>query len=196
MQTFEHHLSCRGTQAGRTVWLHTESFGFVEKALNAIHEAQHGRCRFDIGQFEMTTHIEPLDDLFEICGWVVLAENHLNGLPDQIARDCIGALQFSFIFQLYFSSDRWQCRVNVRNTRDNMILARDNRPALRIADHIFQARNRQTLANARAFVDSLIRTSLEGDRFNHLLDERRHIDRSSRIAMNPSFLLSYGNTMI
>src|SRR5215813_12572255 len=116
--------------------------------------AQHGRGWIDVGQLEMTTHFEPLDHLLEICSRVVVPENHLNRLPDQIARDAVGSLELSFILKFDFSRNRRECRIDIRNSRDYLILSSQNGTTLRIADHVFETRNRQPLAHAGSFVDS------------------------------------------
>src|SRR5262245_27507624 len=143
----------------------------------------------------MTTHFEPLDHLLEIRSRIVVPKNHLNRLPDQIARDAVGSLQLSFILQFDFSGNRWERGIDIPNSGDYLILASQNRTTLRIADHVFETRNWQALAHAGSFVNSLVPTGLESYSFNNLLYELGDQD-PNRIALNPCFLLGYGNAVI
>ena len=103
-----------------------------------------------------------------------MTEDHLNRLPDQVARNRVRALEFAFVLQFDLSRDGWKRGVDVRDARNDVILARNDRPPLRIADHGLETRYRQTLADAGPLIDALIGARLERDRFDHLLDELRN----------------------
>ena len=74
---------------------------------------------------------------------IVLPEDHLHGLPDQIARNRLRTFQFAFVFQLDLSGNRRYRGIDIGDARNDVILAGHDRAALRIADHILQTGNRQ-----------------------------------------------------
>src|SRR5262249_8734616 len=132
----------------------------------------------------------------EVRGRIVLPENHLHSLTDQIACNAVCALQLTFVLEFDLSSNRGQSRVNVGNSRNDLILPGEDRSPLCIADHIFKARDRQALTHAGSFVDSLVTARLEGDRLNDLPDKLRYQDSPAGVAARPRLLLRYCHTMI
>src|SRR5439155_24312736 len=101
-----------------------------------------------------------------------------------------------YIHQLEYSSYRRKGGKDICNARDDHVLTRDERAALRIAEDVFQTRNRKSLADARSFVDPLVGSCLESNRFDNLFNELRHENLPFRIPANPGFLFGDRNAML
>src|SRR4030095_8827975 len=98
-------------------------------------------------------------------------------------------------FQFDFPSNRGQRGINIRHPGNDMVFATDNRTTLRIANHVFETGDGQTLAHAGALVDTLIGPCLERDRFHYLFNEVWYENITWRISPNPRFLLRYGDAI-
>ena len=87
---------------------------------------QNNICRIDIREFQVAAHFKPVDDLFEIGCREILAEDHLDRLPDQIARDRFRAFQLALIFQFQFAGDRRKRGVDVGHADVAVLAAADD----------------------------------------------------------------------
>ena len=144
----------------------------------------------------MPTRFKPFNDRFEISRRKILTKYHLHRLANEVTCDGIGALQFAFVLQFQFSSYRRQSGIDICNARDDHVLTRDEGAAFGVAEDVFQTRNGQALADARSFVDSLVGSCLESNRFYNLFNEMRHKNLPFRISANPGFLFSDRKAML
>ena len=137
------------------------------------------RCRQICSEPPRSNHSidAPHVDLVELLG-----EDVGDRRADQLARDVVGALQLAFVFHLELAGNRRQRRVDIGDARDDRRLAVGQRASLGIRQHVFEAGDRQPLADARAPIDLAIGTRLKRD----LLDDLAHVDRHvDRLAVLP-----------
>src|SRR5437867_658046 len=197
VKSFENKFRNRRTKRLRRV-CRSKTIGTLEQTRHTLQPGEDRTRRFHVGELDVTARFEPFDHVLEIRGWETLPEHHLDGLSNQIARYAFGALQFPFVFQLELSGDGWNSGVDIRNARHDGGIARDDSAALGVAHCIFQTRNRQTLAHARPFVDTLISASLECDALHNLFDKRRDsgVGALPTIARQPRLLLGDGDAYV
>src|SRR6059036_1704610 len=63
-----------------------------------------------------------------------MAKHHLNGLPDEVARNVVGAFELAFVFQFDLSGNGGKRRVNIGDARHDVILAGEDHVVARVSD--------------------------------------------------------------
>ena len=146
-----------------------------------------GRLRFV--ELQRSAQFEPLNHLRQGVAFEDFRVNFADRGSDQVAGNRIATLELAFVFQLDLSGDGRQRGIQIEHTRHRSLFPVHKRAALRIGDHVFQHRDRQTLTHAGTFVDLLFIACTKRNLLHHFSNEVRHAHRDT-LALGPRFLTS------
>src|SRR5690348_4488204 len=192
-QTLEQKFRGGHLQSGVVFGVHAQSRDVIKKAGDFPQFGQmlagfSGGC-----EFQFIAAFEPLHNRLQIGVAEILCKGFANGRANQFARDGLGAAQLAFILQLEFSSHRGNRAVNVGDTRNRCFFGVAHGALFGAADRIFEAGNRQALADAGAAVDAFVFAGLKGDFFDYFANVLRNFNVAA-VAMRPGFLRGDSNS--
>src|SRR5690242_15409990 len=187
-ESFENHFAGRGRRAHVFLIGNAETVDMVEQILDVRELLVALVDRGEIRELEFAAKFKPLNDGLKIHVSKMLAENAANGGANQLARDCVRAFQFAFVFEFELAGDGGQRRVDIGNTGDGAFFSRAGGALFSAAHDAFENGDGKALADAGALVHALVFARLEGDFFDKLAEIARNVDFASGIARSPSLL--------
>src|ERR1700733_11900343 len=192
-QAFEDHFCCGRRRSRVLVIADAEFSDVLHQPLDFRKLFVAFRGRRQLRQFQFAAQFKPLNHWLEADFAESLAENAPDCRTNQFASDRVRAFELAFVFELKLAGDRWQRRVNIGDARDAALFAGTSGALLCAADRTLQSRDRQSLADAGAFVNALVFARLERDLFDHLAQIIGDIDLPRWIAADPRFLIRDGH---
>jgi hypothetical protein len=138
VEAFEDELGGGGALGIAFMDAEAELGGFLHEALDLVELADEVRGWGEFGKLEGSTHLEPLDDLFDVLAFEMSEVGERYGLADEVAGDVVAAFEFPFVFEFEFAGDGGEGGVDVEDAGNGGVVAGEEGAAFGIGDDVFE----------------------------------------------------------